>query len=227
MRSSWGRAGWFGWFFVFLFPFAIYFLAWRAAGARAESLPGFWPVLFFYGLAIGISVLALVVARLFFRTLPASYNREPIVRGIFLIPLIPGVAYLALFGMKLLAPGQEVPNQTAAPLHTTTRTPQSTAPRPSTSTPAPAGADMSPPTIALVGNAAMDITQGSFWADPGATAADAKGTDLTPYIAITGVVNTNIAGLYTLEYSVVDKNGSSATVSRLVHVSAPTLNRAR
>lgn len=228
MRSSWGYIGWFSWFFVLLFPFAVYLLARSAASVHGTAPPLLWPLLFFYGIAIGIAVLAFIVARLFFRTLPSARDRESIIRSIFLIPLIPGIAYLALFAVRFAIPRQEIPSQAAAPVRSAPRTIQSaTVPHPSTSTPAPLGADMSPPTIALVGAAAIDIPQGSFWADPGATATDAKGTDLTPLIAITGKVNTSIAGLYTLDYSVVDRNGSSATVSRLVHVGAPTLGPSR
>ena len=80
------------------------------------------------------------------------------------------------------------------------------------------------PTITLTGDAAVDIAQGAFWTDPGASAHDAAGNDLTAQIAVTGSVDTNTAGLYTLNYSVVDAAGASAGVSRIVHVSAPTLS---
>jgi hypothetical protein len=80
-----------------------------------------------------------------------------------------------------------------------------------------------PPTISLNGEAAVDIAQGAFWTDPGATAKDAAGADLTAQIAVSGSVDMNTAGLYTLNYSVVDAAGVSAGVSRIVHVSAPVV----
>lgn len=224
MRFSWGFIAW---FFIFLFPFAVYLLARSSAGAHHTTPPLLWPLVFFYGLAIVTTMLAFVVARLYFRTIRSARDRESIMRNVFLIPLLPGVAYLALFVVRFVTPGPEVPSQAAAPIKSATHAQQSPAAPRSTSTPAPTGADMSPPTIALVGGAAIDIAQGSFWSDPGASAADAMGTDLTSVIAITGHVNTAIPGLYTLDYSVVDRNGSSATVSRLVHVGAPMIGPSR
>jgi hypothetical protein len=101
-----------------------------------------------------------------------------------------------------------------------------------TSTPAPVDPNATstpaanPPSISLNGEAAVDIAQGAFWTDPGATAKDAAGTDITAQIAVTGSVDTNTAGLYTINYSVVDAAGASAGVSRIVHVSAPVVSAA-
>ncbi|KND51094.1 MAG: hypothetical protein AB202_01630, partial [Parcubacteria bacterium C7867-007] len=99
------------------------------------------------------------------------------------------------------------------------------APAPTPDSPAPEPTPPAPgaPTITLNGDAAVDIAQGAYWADPGATASDATGTDLTSEIVVTGTVDTNTAGLYTLNYSVVDGVGQSAGVSRIVHVAAPGL----
>jgi hypothetical protein len=81
-----------------------------------------------------------------------------------------------------------------------------------------------PPTIVLIGEAATSIAQGGFWTDPGATATDSEGHDLTSQIAVSGSVDANTPGLYTINYSVVDGNGVSAGVSRVVTVSAPSIS---
>jgi fibronectin-binding autotransporter adhesin len=80
------------------------------------------------------------------------------------------------------------------------------------------------PTITLNDDAAVDVVQGGFWTDPGATAKDAAGADLTAQIAVSGTVDVNTPGLYTITYSVVDGAGVSATASRVVHVSAPSVS---
>ncbi|KND49831.1 MAG: hypothetical protein AB203_01940 [Parcubacteria bacterium C7867-008] len=105
----------------------------------------------------------------------------------------------------------------AAPF--TPPTPSAGEPTPTEPEPSVPGA----PTITLNGDAAVDIAQGAYWADPGATATDAQGNDLTSQIAVTGTVDVNTSGLYTINYSVVDGVGQSAGVSRMVHVGAPQL----
>jgi hypothetical protein len=123
-----------------------------------------------------------------------------------------GKAQVASAAAPIQYPAQ-YPDQTPAGLGA------SSTPSAASSTPA-AGA----PTITLNGDAAVDVAQGGFWSDPGASAHDAAGNDLTAQIAVTGSVDTDTAGLYTLNYSVVDASGISAGVSRIVHVSAPTVS---
>jgi hypothetical protein len=63
------------------------------------------------------------------------------------------------------------------------------------------------PTITLVGDNPFYITQGCPFIDPGATAIDAQGRDLTKQITITGSVNINAPGQYLLTYTVTDSGG--------------------
>ncbi|HVW82885.1 MAG TPA: immunoglobulin-like domain-containing protein, partial [Candidatus Paceibacterota bacterium] len=79
-----------------------------------------------------------------------------------------------------------------------------------------------PPTIALIGAAAMQLSVGDSWSDPGATATASDGvTDLTSAIVETGAVDTATPALYILTYAVTDPDGASAQVSRAVSVLAP------
>ncbi|MDE1944634.1 MAG: DUF5011 domain-containing protein, partial [Patescibacteria group bacterium] len=66
---------------------------------------------------------------------------------------------------------------------------------PSTST------DVTPPVVTLLGSAAMNITQGAAFTDPGATATDDTDGDLTAKIVVSGAVDPATPGLYTLTYS--------------------------
>ncbi len=74
------------------------------------------------------------------------------------------------------------------------------------------------PTITLNGAAALELTQGDSFSDPGATATDAEDGDLTGAVTVSGSVDTNTVGSYTLTYSVLDSSGHYAEVSRMVVV---------
>lgn len=80
--------------------------------------------------------------------------------------------------------------------------------------------DRTPPTITLKGNEVMSIALGTNFVDPGATAQDAFGVDLTSKIKISGSVNPNREGEYTLTYSVTDTRGNTASISRTAVVYA-------
>src|SRR5438046_5856260 len=58
----------------------------------------------------------------------------------------------------------------------------------------------------------------SVFADPGATASDLCAGDLTSQIQVSGSVNANSVGSYTLSYSVSDGHGNNASASRSVNV---------
>src|SRR2546422_292811 len=77
--------------------------------------------------------------------------------------------------------------------------------------------DTTAPAITLVGGTETVECHGAF-ADPGATASDLCAGDLTSSIVVTGSVDANTVGDYTLSYSVTDAHGNTATASRLVHV---------
>ncbi|MHB8660338.1 MAG: immunoglobulin-like domain-containing protein [Minisyncoccota bacterium] len=85
----------------------------------------------------------------------------------------------------------------------------------------PPSTDRTPPVVTLIGEAAMQITVGNAFTDPGATATDDVDGNLTAKIVVTGSVDTATAGLYTLTYSATDAAGNTSSVSRVVTVAAP------
>src|SRR5439155_695585 len=76
--------------------------------------------------------------------------------------------------------------------------------------------DTTAPAITLVGGTETVECHGTF-TDPGAMASDACAGDLTHSIVVTGSVEANTVGDYTLSYSVTDGHGNTATAGRLVH----------
>jgi hypothetical protein len=84
-------------------------------------------------------------------------------------------------------------------------------------------ADTTAPVITLTGSATINLNVGDSFTDPGATATDNVDGNLTSSIAVTGSVNTNAVGTYTLNYNVSDAAGNAATqVSRTVNVTDGT-----
>ncbi len=74
------------------------------------------------------------------------------------------------------------------------------------------------PTVTLLGSTPITVAEGSVYNDDGATGNDAEDGVLAP--AVTGSVDTNVPGSYTLTYTVTDSFGSSASTSREVTVDA-------
>jgi len=83
--------------------------------------------------------------------------------------------------------------------------------------------DTEKPIITLNGDKTMYVNLGDTWQDPGATANDNKDGNLTSQITVTGTVNTNQVGEYTLIYTVSDEAGNTATETRTVYVKADRL----
>ncbi len=86
--------------------------------------------------------------------------------------------------------------------------------------------DDTPPVITLNGANPLTVECHTAFVDPGATASDACAGDLTGAINVSGAVNTNVPGSYTLTYTVSDGNGNSASATRTVNVvdtTAPTI----
>ncbi len=79
-------------------------------------------------------------------------------------------------------------------------------------------ADITPPVIALLGQAVLTIIQGIEFIDPGATATDNRDGDLT--VVVTGSVNSAVVGVYELYYSATDRTGNNAAVTRVITVEA-------
>ncbi len=79
--------------------------------------------------------------------------------------------------------------------------------------------DLVKPVITLNGNNIFQIALGGTFTDPGATAFDYTDGNLTSSIIVTGTVNTNIEGTYTLTYNVTDSEGNKASpVTRTIVV---------
>ncbi len=73
-----------------------------------------------------------------------------------------------------------------------------------------------PPIITLVGENPVTLTIGTVFSDPGATASDPEDGVLTP--SVTGSVNINTIGTYTLTYTATDSKGLSVSVTRTVNI---------
>jgi len=76
--------------------------------------------------------------------------------------------------------------------------------------------DTTPPVLSLNGPAGMTVEGHTVFIDPGAIAADACAGPLP--VTISGSVNTNAPGSYTLRYVATDPTGNSATTIRMVMV---------
>lgn len=75
------------------------------------------------------------------------------------------------------------------------------------------------PVLTLNGSATVTIEQGNDYIELGATASDNKDTSVI--VTISGSVNTEQIGEYTLTYSAVDQAGNTATATRKVLVTLP------
>ncbi len=77
-------------------------------------------------------------------------------------------------------------------------------------------ADNAGPVITLNGANPMTITKGDTYTEPGATATDA--VDGSRTVTITGNVNTDVIGNYTMTYSSTDLSGNTSISTRIIHV---------
>ncbi|MCL1982008.1 MAG: DUF5011 domain-containing protein [Clostridiales bacterium] len=78
--------------------------------------------------------------------------------------------------------------------------------------------DDTPPVLTLKGSQTMEIRQGEAFIEPGYTATDNIDGDITGKVVVSGAVNVNVPGHYTLEYSVSDAAGNKAAATRAVNV---------
>ena len=81
--------------------------------------------------------------------------------------------------------------------------------------------DRPPPIIALIGDSTITITAGDTYTELGAIATDDRGGVVTSRIVITGTVDSDVPGTYTLTYSVRDNVGNEAAIVRKVVVASP------
>ena len=84
--------------------------------------------------------------------------------------------------------------------------------------------DNTAPVLSLLGYAVSTQAKDTPWVDLGATAHDSFDGNLTSSINITGVVDVNTTGVYTLTYSVSDVANNEANITRSVHVMPSTHN---
>ena len=74
------------------------------------------------------------------------------------------------------------------------------------------------PTITLLGVNPFDIMQGTAYAEPGYSASDAEDGNLTAAVVVTGSVDENTPGTYTLTYTITDSDSNTVSVTRTVNV---------
>ncbi|WP_430408407.1 immunoglobulin-like domain-containing protein [Kordia sp.] len=83
--------------------------------------------------------------------------------------------------------------------------------------------DTTAPIITLNGEGTINLNVGDFYTEFGATATDNVDGNLTNAIITSGIVNTAVAGIYTIRYNVSDAAGNAATeATRTVNVIADT-----
>jgi prepilin-type N-terminal cleavage/methylation domain-containing protein len=78
--------------------------------------------------------------------------------------------------------------------------------------------DAIPPVITILGDNPVNIYIGSIYIDAGATATDNLAGDVTDDIIVTGTVNPNIEGTYTITYLVKDIFNNQALATRTINV---------
>lgn len=83
--------------------------------------------------------------------------------------------------------------------------------------------DVGAPTVSVTGDNPFQIELGETFTDPGAVANDEEDGTITEDIVVTGSVNTDKVGEYTLTYKVTDKAGNDASATRKVQVKANKL----
>ena len=81
-----------------------------------------------------------------------------------------------------------------------------------------------PPTITLYGSRTVTLNVGERYEDPGYSATDSLGSNITARVSVSGNVNTSSAGTYYITYSVTDNYGNRATVNRVVVVKSTTIS---
>lgn len=76
------------------------------------------------------------------------------------------------------------------------------------------------PTITLNGDSDITIKAGTRFEDPGCTAKDSHGNNISDSVSVSDNISTYRAGTYTITYSVTDKFGNKASIDRTVTVEA-------
>ncbi len=76
------------------------------------------------------------------------------------------------------------------------------------------------PTITLNGDSDITIKAGTRFEDPGCTAKDSHGNNISDSVSVSDNISTYRAGTYTITYSVTDKFGNETSIDRTVTVEA-------
>lgn len=74
------------------------------------------------------------------------------------------------------------------------------------------------PDLTITGNSSISVTRGDTYSDAGATAIDYEDGNLNSVISVSGTVNTNVVGDYSVTYTVTDSTGNSRSATRTVSV---------
>lgn len=74
------------------------------------------------------------------------------------------------------------------------------------------------PVINMIGDSAYELSIGDDFIDPGATANDALGFDISGRIITQSDLNTTVPGTYSITYSVIDDFGETSSVTRNIVV---------
>ena len=69
-------------------------------------------------------------------------------------------------------------------------------------------ADVASPEMQILGDANITQLQGVAWVDPGVEAHDVRDGNLTSSVSVSGTVDVNTTGTYTLTYTVSDAAGN-------------------
>ena len=85
-------------------------------------------------------------------------------------------------------------------------------------TPEPTEIPITDPVITLFGGETYTVPADFTFADPGYTAADYRGNNLTARVTVKGEVTAYLVGAYELSYSVTDDDGRTTTAVRRVEV---------
>ena len=76
--------------------------------------------------------------------------------------------------------------------------------------------DTTAPVVTLIGDASVTIEKGTTYIEQGATASDFNDDDVP--VTITGYVDADTVGTYTITYSATDASGNTGLATRTVNV---------